>query len=246
MMRQLHIRFILLMLLVFCVWPGQAQVPELHTRWISTEGDSLRVEYCLPLAPAVRPAVIVLSDRYGLQENVRATLKVLATLGFRAYTLPLLSAPEQPFDKVPSAVVDSADVARVTRVAVEIVNEEGCSGKVMLLGYDVGANVAIEAIARFPFYKGAMLFYPAGGAKVLHRLLDAQCPLQLCVAQFDPECSLADVNTLRERFMEQKKNLRVYYFKEARRFFFNPQHSDYHKRNTQTAWNQLNKFFRIQ
>ncbi|MBE0643155.1 MAG: dienelactone hydrolase family protein [Bacteroidetes bacterium] len=221
------------------------QVPEVHARWIRLEMDSIRVEYALPNAEAVRPAVIVLGDRYGMQENLRATLKVLATLGYRAYALPLLSAPEQPFDQLPEVAIDTADVPRVTQVAVEIMNEKDCDGKVMLLAFDVGANIAIEVIARFPFYKGAVLFYPTGGAPVLRRLLDAQCPLLLNVAQFDPDCSLADVNSLRELCMEQGKKLHVYYYKEAKRFFFDPQHPDYHKGNTKTAWNQINKFFRF-
>ncbi|MFZ1728850.1 MAG: dienelactone hydrolase family protein [Bacteroidota bacterium] len=245
-MNQRALILIPLFLLAFAGSLCKAQVPELRARWVPFEGDSMRIEYCLPMAEAVRPAVIVLSDRYGAQENVRSTLKVLATIGFRAFALPLQSAPEQPFDKTPSVDIDSTDVARVTRLAVEIINEKGCDGKVLLLGFDVGANIAIEVIARFPFYKGAMLFYPTGGAAALHRLLDAKCPLLLRVAQFDPECSLADVNSLRELFMDRGQNLHVYYFKDAKRFFFNPQHPDYHKRNTQTAWNQINKFFRLQ
>jgi dienelactone hydrolase len=234
------------MFLIVSVMNCMAQAPALRTRWIPLEGDSMRVEYCLPSEEAVRSAVIVLSDRYGAHENVRSMLKVLATLGFRAFAMPLQSAPEQPFDTTPAAVIDSTDVPRVTRLAVEIMNEEGCDGKVLLLGFDVGANIAMEVIARFPFYKGAMLFYPIGGVAALHRLLDAQCPLLLSVAQFDPECSIADVNSLREFFVDQGKILHVYYFKDARRFFFNPEHPDFHKRNTQTAWNQLNKFFRLQ
>lgn len=219
------------------------EAPEVRTRWLPLGDDSMRVEYALP-REAGRPAVIVLGDRYGPQENVSSTLKVLAVLGFRAYALPLRSAPESPFSSVPAAAIDSADIARVTRAAVDIANDDGCDGRLFLLAYDVGADIAIEVIARFPFYKGAALFYPTGGLTALRRLLDAQCRFQLHVAQFDPACSITEVNELREIFIEQKKRLHVFYYKEARRFFFNPEHPDYHKNNTQKAWNQINKFFR--
>lgn len=222
-----------------------AQAPPLQTRWQALDGDSMRVECVLPRA-AGRPAVIVLCDRYGMQENVRATLRVLGALGYRACAIPLLSAPERPFTGIPDAAIDSADIARVTRAAVDMANEEGGNGSVFLLGYDVGADVAIEIIARFPFYRGAVLFYPAGGLPALQRLLDAQCRIQLHVAQFDPDCTLAEVNELRETFIERGRRLHVFYYKDARRFFFNPQHPDYHKANTQKAWNQINKFFRYQ
>lgn len=217
--------------------------PEVGTRWMPLGDDSMRVEYALP-GIAGRPAVLVLSDRFGLQENVRSTLKVLAALGFRAYALPLRSAPESPLTSLPDAAIDSADIPRITRAAVDIANEEGCDGRLFLLAYDVGADIAIEVIARFPFYKGAALFYPAAGPLALRRLLDAQCPFQLHVAQFDPACSITEVNELREIFLEQRKRLHVFYYKEARRFFCNPEHPDYHKDNTQNAWNQINKFFR--
>ncbi len=243
-----RIKRYLLSLLIFGLTGAACvgQVPSVRARWIRLASDSVRVEYALPKVSAVRPVVIVLSDRYGLQDNVRATLRVLATLGFRAYALPLHSAPEQPFNVLPEAAIDSSDVPLVTALAVELINERGCDGRVMLLGFDVGANIAMEVIARFPFYKGAVLFYPTGGAAALRRLLDAQCRFLLNTAQFDPDCSLSDVNAMRELCMERGKRMHVFYYKEARRFFFNPQHPDHHKVNTNTAWNQINKFFRNQ
>lgn len=223
--------------------PTGTQVPPVQARWYAVGGDSMRVEYALPAA-AGRPAVIVLGDRHGLQSNVRSVLKILARLGFRAYAPPLLSAPERSFDGTPPAEIDSADVERVTRAAVDIMNEEGCNGMVYLLAFDVGANIATELIARFPFYKGAALFYPTGGLGALRRLLDAQCPMQLHVAQYDADCTLDDVEELRDVFVETGRRLHVFFYKDAKRFFFNPQHPDYHKANTQTAWNNIHKYLR--
>lgn len=239
-MRYTWLFFLLLPLSEVCV----SQTPETRARWIALEEDSIRVEYHLPDTDALRPVVLVLSDRYGQQANVRATLNVLSTLGFRAYSMPLRSAPEQSFSTNPSARVDSSDIARVLNVAVELMNEDGSNGRLKLLAFDIGANVGMEVVARFPFFKGAALFYPVGGVTALKRLLDARCPLLLHVAQYDPDCTLADVNVLREEFMERGKKLQVYYYKDSRRFFFNPEHPDYHSKNTQSAWTQLHQFFR--
>lgn len=221
-----------------------SQVPSVQARWYPVEGDSMRVEYALPAA-AGRPAVIVLTDRYGLQSSVRSILQILARLGFRAYAPPLLSAPEQSFDGTPTVVIDSADIERVTRAAVDIMSEEGCDGQVYLLAYDIGANIAAELIARFPFYEAAALFYPTGGLGALRRLVDAQCPMQLHVAQYDADCTLEDVDELRDVFVEKGRRLHVFFYKDAKRFFFNPSHSDFHKANTQTAWNHIHKYFRM-
>ncbi len=240
-------RIIFFFLACIALYPvhSSAQTPELRSRWFSLDGDSMRVDYCLPASAGARPAVIVLSDRYGSQDNLRAMLKVLGRLGFRAYAPPLLSAPEQPYDRIPAAIFDSSDIARIMRVAVEVMNEKGCDGTVQLLGFDIGASVAAELVARFPFYKGAVLFYPAGGIATIRRMLDAQCPVQVHVAQYDAECSLGDVNDAREEFMEKGRRLQVVFYKEAKRFFFSPRHPDFHKSNTQTAWNTINKFLRF-
>lgn len=242
--RQMRILIFILACIALYGAHAGAQTPEPRSRWFALDGDSIRIDYCLPTGRVQRPAVIVLSDRYGSAANTQAILKVLARLGFRAYAPPLLSAPEQPFEQIPAAVFDSSDIARVSRVAVEVMSEKGCDGTVKLLGFDIGAAVAAEIVARFPFYKGAALFYPAGGIATIRRLLDAQCALQVHVPQFDAECSLADVNNMREEFMERGRRMQVYFYKEAKRFFFSPRHPDFHKSNTQTAWNTINQFFR--
>ncbi|MCB2204970.1 dienelactone hydrolase family protein [bacterium] len=235
-----------IVLLFFCLSvSARAQEPKVHARWYQVQDDSVLVQYVLPAGNPMRPAIIVLPDRFGAdQGNVRAVIKVLARLGYRAYAMPLRSAPMRAVEGMPSVTRDSLDTALLMEVAVDITNEPGCSGKLGLLGFDIGANVAIDALSRFPFFHSAALFYPTGGVTALKKLLRTHAALQLHVAQFDPQCSLSDVNTLKEAFMEAQKPLHIFYYKEAHRFFINPQHADYHQKDTQAAWSRINKFFR--
>lgn len=239
-------RFLLLSILfVFCGTQSTAQVPEVRGRWFRlTGGDSLLVEYASPQGGLAYPAVLVLSDRFGQQENVRSMLKVLSQMGFHAYAPPLRSAPLRPVSGVPSFSYDSTDTEFVTQIAVDIMNREDCNGKLGLLALDAGAVVAIDMVRRFPFFESAALLYPAGSLPVLESLLDAQAVLQLHVAQFDPECTLDDVKKLRTQFIEAGRRLHVFYYKEAHRFFFNPEHERYHRKNTQTAWNKIMELYR--
>ena len=236
---------LLSILFVFCGTQAAAQVPEVRGRWFPlTGGDSLLVEYASPPGALAYPAVLVLSDRFGQQENVRSMLKVLAQMGFHAYAPPLRSAPLRPVSGVPSFTYDSSDAEIITQVAVDVMNREHCNGKIGLLALDAGAVVAIDMVRRFPFFQSAALLYPAGGLPVLERLLQAQTVLQLHVAQFDPECSLENVKKLRTQFIEAGRRLHVFYYKEAHRFFFNPEHERYHRKNTQTAWNKIMSLYR--
>lgn len=218
--------------------------PTLGERWIALEGgDSVLVWTALPAVQQDRPAVLVLHDRFGPHTHVRSVMKVLATVGYRAFALPLLSAPEQPARGYPPVTIDSSDFARVTQVAVELMNDEGCTGRIGLLGFDVGAQVVAETIARLPFFKAAVLFYPSGGTGTLVRLLDSATPTMIVIAQYDADCTLADVNAIREIFMEQKRKLHVSYVKDAHRFFFNPDHERYHVPAMKLAWKELVAFF---
>ena len=221
-----------------------AQLPEVQMRSYPLVDDSVRVAYALPAGNPVRPAVIVLHDRFGLQSNVHTVLKVLARMGFRAYAPELRSLPLTAVSGMPGFSLDSTDAEMVTQVSVDVLNEEGCSGSIGLLAFDAGALVAMDVITRFPFFRSAALFYPPTDAEGLARLLEAKAVLQLHVAQFDPLCSLAAVNGLRERFMEAGKRLHVLYYKEAYPLFVNPEHENWHKTNTQSAWNHLLKMLR--
>ena len=235
---------IILLIFLLPLMHAAAQLPEVQTRSFALVNDSVRVAYALPAAQAVLPAVVVLHDRFGMQENVHSVLKVLARMGFRAYAPELRSVSQTAVSGMPDFTVDSTDVEVVTQVAVDVLNEPGCNGHVGLLAFDVGALVAMEAITRFPFFGSASLFYPPTGVDGLASLLNAKTVLQLHVAQFDPLCSLAAVNELRERFMDAGKRLHVLYYKEAHPLFFNPQHENWHKKNTQAAWNHVLKMLR--
>lgn len=235
---------IFLLIALLPLMHATAQLPEVQTRSFPLVDDSVRVDYALPNAKAISPAIVVLHDRFGMQGNVQSVLKVLARMGFRAYAPELRSFSQATVAGIPAFSIDNADAEMVTQVAVDVMNEEGCSGRIGLLAFDAGAIIAMGVIARFPFFKSAALFYPPTGTEGLARLLDSKAVLQLHVAQFDPLCSLAAVNELRERFMNAGKRLHVLYYKEAYPLFFNPEHENWHKQNSQAAWNHLLKMLR--
>jgi len=117
------------------------------------------------------------------------------------------------------------------------------SGNPGILAFDVGARIAVEMIARFPFFRSAALVYPDGCADALERLAETKAQLQLHIAQYDPGCTLNTIENMHESMLASGKQLNVYYYLEAHRFFFNPEHSVFHRKNTQIAWNRIAEFF---
>jgi carboxymethylenebutenolidase len=222
---------------------AEAREPRTGTRTLRLGRDSVLVHYAVPDSVGKRPAVLVLHDRFGLQTHVQSVLRVLATVGYRAFALPLNSAPLRPVEGMPPAVLDSSDISRVAQAAVELLNEEECTGKIGLLGFDVGAAVAAESIARLPFFKAAVLFYPSGGTTTLARLPFSPTPILLCIAYDDNECSINDVGVVREVFIDEGRRLEVQHYKDTKRFFFNPEHEQYNVPAMKAAWKEMIRFF---
>lgn len=228
---------------LLCASPATAGEPRTGTRMMRVGKDSVLVHYAVPDSVGKRPAILVLHDRFGMQTHIQSVLRVLATVGYRAFAVPLHSAATVPVKGNPPAVFDSSDIGLVTQVAVELMNDSGCTGRVGLLGFDVGGAIAAEVIARLPFFKACVLFYPSGGTATLTRLPLAVTPILLCIAYEDVECSIADVAAVREIFIDEARKLEVHHYKDTKRFFFNPDHEHYHVPAMKIAWKDLVRFF---
>lgn len=221
-----------------------AQQNPVRTRWFRTGTDSILVEYAKTAGAKPRPAVVVLPDRFGSQPAVSSILAILARQGFHAYAIPLRSAPQQAVAGIPPVSVDSLDYRAIAEIAAEINGDPDCSGRVGLLGFDVGATLGAMVAARLPLFRASVLFYPAFAARMQLLIPDIDSPVLISIAEYDADFSLARMNEIKEACIEKGRRVKATFYKEAKRFFFNPRHEHSHKRNTQEAWKALLGFFR--
>lgn len=224
-----------------------AQGGPVQSLWFQTLRDSMRdsvrVDAVLPHPSSPRPAIVVLSDRFGMQPAVDAILRILAGQGYRAYALPLRSAPTQLVTGIPPLQLDSLDVDVLTQVAIDIRNDSDCTGTVGLLAFDAGAVIGALAQARLPLFASCCLFYPADAALIDRVLPRLGAPSALHIGEYDPEMTLARVNGIRERCIDNGLHLTVRFYKGARPFFFNPRHEHYSSVLTTDAWKAVFSFF---
>jgi dienelactone hydrolase len=223
---------------------AEGQPPSTGMRWFHVGTDSVLVEYAKANARTPRPAIIVLSDRFGAQSAISSMLAIFAEQGFHAYAIPLRSAHQQAVAGIPQAEIDSLDFSFVAEIAAEINGDPDCSNRLGLLGFDVGASVGAIVAARLPLFSAGVLFYPAFPRRMALALPEIEAPLLLDIAEFDPDFTMADMNAIKESCIEKGRRVKAVFYKEAKRFFFNPRHEHSHKQNTQTAWNEMLAFFR--
>lgn len=234
----------MLMILLGELLDAQSLKPEVNERWYRLSKDSVLVEFALPTTKQARPAIVVLTDRFGMQKAVRSTLQILAMQGFRAYAIPLVSAPFRVVTGVPETTLDSLDADIITQVVVDIRNESGCDGNVGMLGFDVGATAGLIAAKRLPLFRSCVVFYPAFHEIVQESLPNVAAPVLVKIPQYDGDFSMARLQEIREMLIENGRKVQAVLYKDCKQFFFNPKHEHYHKKNTQKAWDELIRFFR--
>jgi dienelactone hydrolase len=213
-------------------------------RWFHVLGDSVRVEYALPRTTFPRPAVVVLCDRFGMQKAVASIVAIFAHEGFRAFAIPLRSAPTRAPEGIPPVAFDSTDVDVVAQIVVDILNDRGCTGTAGLFAFDVGATIGAMAERRFPLFAACVLFYPFDATRMQALLPAIATPVTLHVAEYDADCSLARINAIRDTLIDAGRKVRVLFQKSAGPFFFDPGHENYNKTLTNAAWNDALKEFR--
>ena len=221
-----------------------AQPKAVPVRWFHVGKDSVMVEYALAESRTPRPAIVVLSDRFGMQTAVSSIVSILAQQGFHAFAIPLRSAPQHVVAGIPDVVLDSVDYRTVIEIAADISSDPVCSGRVGMLGFDIGATIGAVVSARLPMFTANVLFYPALPDLLVPLIPDIASPLLINVGEYDGQFPLARVNEIKESCIEKGRKIKVGFYKEAKRFFFNPKHEDSHKKNTQAAWMELLTFFK--
>jgi dienelactone hydrolase len=233
------------MLLLLLLLPAiaDAQPSEPRSFWVRSERDSARIDAMLPPAAYPRPAVLLLADRFGVQQVTESMLKMIAARGYRAFALHLRSTPTAAVEGMPAWAIDSQDIALVVSAAVDLRNDSACTGQVLLLGFDVGAAVGALAQSRVPLFTACCLVSPVAASVLQHALPRLGVPASVHIGEFDGELTLARINEIREDCIDNGQRLLVRFYKTGRPFFYHPRHAQYQRSLTTDAWKAIFEFF---
>ncbi|MDH7515694.1 MAG: dienelactone hydrolase family protein [Bacteroidota bacterium] len=247
--------FLVLAVVALCTLPTDARAQnaqdgtaaagvESGFAWYRAGTDSVRVHYTFPRVPGRRPAVLVLCDRFGMRTAMDNVLNVMAGLGFRAYAVPLRSAPGQAVEGAPSVSLDSTDIDIVSQVAVDIRNDPRGVGTLGLLAFDIGAAVGASAAARFPLFNACALVSPAPVEAVIPDILRIEAPVHVIVGQYDPEQTLRAAEQLRDELTDKRRKVRVTVIRGAGMFFYNREHAGFDKPSYNAALVEATRLLR--
>ncbi len=216
----------------------------LHLAVFKLEGDSVAVEYARPDRPGRFNSVLVLPDRFGVNLGTRQLIRSLAAKGVNAYAMHIRSVAADTSQAYPEVYVDSSDIRLATALALEIVTDSTTGERIAVVGMDVGADIALKIATAVPMFAACIAFYPTLKSSIERDAPKLTCPVYLHVAELDGEFNMARANSLKEILWDNGKKGYVNMYKQAKRFFFNPLHRNYHPVNSVQAWASMLQFLR--
>ncbi len=216
--------------------------------FLSRDGRSVRGALATPAGLGPHPAVVVVQEWWGLNDDMKAVADRLAGEGFLAAAVDLYggrvatdreTAKQLVTElKVPDAVeiVAGAAAALTARAA-------GGNGAVGVTGFCVGGAVALAAACHVPAIGAAVPFY--GMPRPEH--VDwkrARCPFQLHYGKKDESIPVAKVEAMVKDMKAAGRDATLHLYDAGHAFMRRSDPAVYDERSAEVAWHRMVAFFK--
>ena len=217
---------------------------ELETVTIrSPSGRSARGALALPKAPG--PAILLLHEWWGLNDQIKSVARELAEAGYLALALDLYDgkvATDAETAGKHMGALDRAVAMDLMGAAIDWLRQHPkCSGKVGTVGWCMGGGLALDASVARPVdatvvYYGRVDHPPA-------ELQQLKGPVQGHFAERDAWIDHAMVDPFAAAMKKAGKTLDLHWY-EADHAFGNPTGANFQKPESERAWRRTLDFFR--
>ncbi|WP_298612711.1 dienelactone hydrolase family protein [uncultured Thiothrix sp.] len=214
---------------------------------ITLEMDNkVNASLALPAADKA-PAVILIHEWWGLNDQIKAVAAELANLGYVALAVDLYAGKVAKTPEEAKTLMGDLDpeIAKETMVGwVDYLKKhERANGKVATLGWCFGGGWSLNTSIAAPV--DATIIYYGNVAKGAEDLKTLKGPVQGHFGKLDKNINQAMVSGF-EQAMEQagkKDSLTVYWY-EADHAFANPTGARYDEANAKLAWERTTEFLK--
>jgi carboxymethylenebutenolidase len=147
------------------------------------------------------PGLVLLHDQWGLTAHVRSEASRLAQEGYYVIAPDLFNRQVATSPAEAQALVDRVGAAAQAHVAAALHvlrTHHNCNGKVGLIGWGLGAQLALRTAVAREDLRALVIFYELAGDVGPDALLTLHCPLLAIFAGQDPASPAWTVNWLRQ------------------------------------------------
>lgn len=194
------------------------------------------------------PGVLVIHDRWGLNDRIRELTRRLASEGYIVLAVDLYD------DEVTDdpARADALRMDRVTlqpeavqsnlRQAHEYLSLHALAPRTAAIGWGLGGGLALQTALALSDELDAVVMYYGRPEPSDERLRRLRAPLLGSYGELDDSVSARQVRDFRRRLMEMNKTVDIYVYPDVGRTFENAGTDDYDAETAEHAWNRTLDF----
>ncbi len=227
---------------------------------VTTADGAMRASLSRPTAGGRYPGVVVVQEAFGLNEHIKDVAARLAREGYVTLAPDLYYRQNNAvvgYDNLPEAIrlmmaLSDDNIVKDMGAAISHLQQQPAvrADRIGVTGFCMGGRVTFLTAclnpavkAGVPFYGGGIGSAAPGGKAPLDHAAALTGALLLFYGEKDGFISLDEVERVKTRLAELKKNAEVVVYPGADHGFFCNERASYHPASAADAWSRLLKFF---
>lgn len=196
------------------------------------------------------PALVVIHEWWGLNDNVRTATRRLAGEGYRALAVDLYGGataetPEEAKSLVEQATSDPKRMMSNIRAAFEYLQSEAGALRIGVLGWCFGGSRTFQAVASDPSrFDAAVAYYGSPEPLTEDVLQEVTTPILAHFGRQDEAIPMTQVKAFQSRVEGLDKDIQIHLY-DAGHAFANPTGDSYVPEAAKLAWSRTTDFLRM-
>jgi len=231
--------------------PARAAVESTQVVYAKLDGREYQGYLSRPAQPAggdrARPAIILIHEWWGLNDNIRSIARQLAGEGYTALAVDIYAGqraetPAAAKTLMTAALADPASMLENLRQAHSYLVAQGAT-RTGTIGWCFGGGLSLEAGLLLGDQLAAVVMYYGRPISDSERLRTLRAPLLGLFGEDDGGIPVAGVRALERALRELGKSAEIRVYSGAGHAFANPSGSRYQAAAAEDAWARTLGFF---
>lgn len=199
-------------------------------------------------ADTTLPAVILIHEWWGLNDNIQTMARLLAGEGYRVLAVDLYggevgNTPDEAQALMGQALADMGQMRGNLRSAYQFLTERYDAPKVGVMGWCFGGMVSLRTAVDMPQQIDAtVIYYGRLASTTEEELKGLQMPIMAFFGGQDESIPVSDVRAFETTLEEAGKDASVYVYDNAGHAFANPTGQNYVEDAATDAWEKTLAF----
>ena len=200
------------------------------------------------MAPVPLPAIIVIHEWWGLNDNIKAMTRRLAGEGYTALAVDLYGGkvadnPDTAKQLMGAVLANLGGTVAVLRAADDYLKRQGAP-RVGVIGWCFGGGWSLETALEIPQGIDAVVMYYGRPETDQARLAQLRAPLLGLFGTDDQSIPAAAVREMEATLKQLGKGVEIHFYDGAGHAFANPSGTNYRPAAAEDAWRRTVAFFK--